>query len=66
MWWSKTVIYEKPYNVKGIIKPTGLKRKPKSIYEKIILSERDKPRIQERLFCEDDIVKENTKIYNLT
>lgn len=61
MWSSKIIIYEKPYNVKGIIKLTGSQRKPKSIYVKIILLERDKPRIQERLLCEDGIVKENAK-----
>lgn len=61
MWLSKNITHEKPYNVKGIIKSTGSKRKPKSINAKIILSERDKPRIQERLRCEDGIVKENTK-----
>ena len=52
---------KKPYNVTGIIKLTGLQKEPKSINEKIILLERDKPRIQERLLCEDSIVKENTK-----
>ena len=36
------------------------------IYVKIILSERDKPRISERLHCDDDIDKENMKIYNLS
>lgn len=60
MWLSKNIIYEKPYNVEGIIKSTGSKRKPKSIYVQIILLERVKPRIQERLHCDDGIVKENT------
>ena len=59
----KITSYEKPYNVKGIIKLTGLQRKPKSIYEQIILLERDKPRIPERLHCDDGIVKENTGKY---
>ena len=57
----RSTFYEKPYNVTGIIKLTGLQKEPKSINEKIILLERDKPRIQERLLCEDGIVKENTK-----
>lgn len=47
MWLSKIITYEKPYNVTGVIKLTGLERKPKSIYVKIILSERVKPRISE-------------------
>ena len=36
------------------------------IYVKIILSERDKSRIPERLRCHDGIVKETVKAYNLT
>lgn len=65
MWLSKSHLYERPYNVKGINKSTGLQRDLK-VYAKIILSERDKSRISERLLCQDDIVKENTKVYNLT
>lgn len=67
VWLSKNIFYEKPYNVKGIIKHTGSQEKPKSINVQIILLERDKPRIQERLLCDDGIVKESTKVvYNLT
>ena len=62
----KNISYEIPYSVKGNIKSNGSQREPKSIYEKIILLERDKPRIHERLLCDDGIVKGNTKAYNLT
>ena len=41
--------------------PIGLKRWPKSINVKIVLSEQNKPRISERLHCDDDIVKESLK-----
>ena len=47
MWLSKIIIYERPYIVKGNIVLTILKSRFKGIYEKIILLERDKPRISE-------------------
>ena len=41
-------------------------RRNLKVYVKIVLSERVKPRIPERLRCHDGIVKESMKIYNLT
>ena len=31
MWWSKNSVYEKPYNVKGIVKYTGSQETSKDI-----------------------------------
>ena len=31
MWWSKNLVYEKPYCVTGTIKLTGVKSAPKDI-----------------------------------
>ena len=57
MWSSKNITYKKPYSVTGTIKFTGLKRKPKSIYVKIILLEQVKPRIYEQLTAMNIVVR---------
>lgn len=66
MWMSSHGMSESPYSVKGTIKFTGLEKKPKNIYEQIILSERVKPRIQERLHAMMVVLRKILKVYNLT